>query len=56
LTCVVCGSGSTNNADFTTCQCNGAFRTWQETTNECVCQTGFTDPTTVDAESNNALD
>lgn len=27
-TCVVCGSGSDNSEDFSTCSCNGNFRSW----------------------------
>lgn len=55
-TCVVCGSGSTNSEDFSTCTCNGAFRSWQETSNTCVCLPGYVDPVPVTGDTNNALD
>lgn len=42
--CVLCGRGSTHNEDRTSCKCLGAFRTWQESTNACVCKSGYYAP------------
>lgn len=53
--CIVCGAGSTNNEDLSTCQCKGLFRSWQETTNSCVCMPGYKDPVATTAESSNVL-
>lgn len=44
ISCVLCGRGSAPSKDRTTCSCVGAFRTWQETTNSCVCQAGYWAP------------
>ena len=39
--CILCGQGSAPSKDRSTCNCLGAFRTWQSSTNSCVCQTGY---------------
>ena len=42
--CILCGRGSAPSADRSTCDCVGAFRTWQPSTNSCVCQAGYFAP------------
>jgi hypothetical protein len=54
--CVLCGRGSTHSPDRTKCQCVGAFRTWQETTKSCVCQSGYFSPVTTEAIQTSTID
>lgn len=50
--CILCGRGSVASDDKSTCVCNGAYRTWQPSTNTCVCAAGYVDPViTVDTQT-----
>ena len=39
--CYKCGSGAKQSATRTLCECIGKFRSWQISSNECVCRRGF---------------
>ena len=54
--CTICGRGSTNNADRTKCECIGQFRTWQESTNSCVCMKGYSPPFTTEEQQTSTQD
>jgi len=54
--CILCGRGATNNENRDDCECIGAFRTWQESTNSCVCEKGYFDPTLTEADQTSTAD
>ena len=55
-TCILCGAGSTNSEDRTTCACNGQFRAWQESTNTCVCEPNYFEPIPTQVSVTNTVD